>query len=211
MEKSHWNGKVWYAYGTSITSVKWGTYAPYLEKISGMQLKNCGIPGGGLTNLGGCSKGEVKAALMSLEDGKAEADLITLEVGANEGGAHGYKYDLGDDTLCGCLNQCLRYLQENTNAQIVVFPSVPTIYEPSTAKEYHDRIEKIREVCEINRVRFIDAGTGIGYARIARDKMYTHDQIHQTDLGGYNYARYIWSHLKNIPLWYTEIPEEDKL
>ena len=75
MEKSHWNGKLWYAYGTSITSVKWGTYAPYLEKISGMKLKNCGIPGGGLTNLGGCSKGEVKAALMSLEDGKAEAEL----------------------------------------------------------------------------------------------------------------------------------------
>ena len=211
MEMSHWNGKIWYAYGTSITSVSYGKYSQYLEKISGMKLHNCGIPGGGITNLGGCSKGGVKAAIMSLEDGKAEADLITFEIGANEGGAYGYKYDLGDNTLCGCLNQCIRYLQENTNAQIVVFPSVPTIYEPSTAQHYHDRIEKIREVCEINRVYFFDAGSGLGYARIAKDKTYTHDQIHQTDLGGYNYAGYIWSHLKDVPLWYTEIPEEDKL
>ena len=68
---SHWNGKVWYAYGTSITSVEVGKYAQYLEKISGMELHNRGIGGGGITNLGGYSKGQVKAAIMSLEDGKA--------------------------------------------------------------------------------------------------------------------------------------------
>ena len=211
MESSHWNGKVWYAYGTSITSVEVGKYAQYLEKISGMKLHNRGIGGGGVTNLGGYSKGQVKEAIMSLDDGKAEAELITLEIGANEGGAFGYKYDTWDNTFCGCLNQCIRYLQENTNAQIVVFPSVSTTSEPSTAEQYHDRIEKIREVCEINRVYFFDAGCGLGYARIAKDKTYTWDNIHQTDLGGYNYARYIWSHLKDVPLWYTEIPEEDKI
>lgn len=211
MEKSHWNGKLWYAYGTSITSVTYGKYAQYLEKISGMKLHNCGIPGGGITNLGGCSKGEVKAAIMSLEDGKAEADLITLEVGANEGSVHGDKYDIGDDTFCGCLNQCIRYLQQNTNAQIVVFPSVATKSEPSTAKHYHERVEKIREVCEINRVYYLGVGSGLGYARISNDTTYTRDNIHQTDLGGYNYARFIWSGLKNVPVWYTEIPEEDKI
>lgn len=208
MEMSHWNGKNWYAYGTSITSVSHGKYAQYLEKISGMKLHNCGIPGGGITNLGGCSKGEVKAAIMSLEDGKAEADLITFEIGANEGGPLGYKYDLGDDTFCGCLNQCIRYLQQNTNAQIVVFPSVATKSEPSTAKHYYERVEKIREVCEINRVYYLGVGSGLGYARISNDTTYTRDNIHQTDLGGYNYARFIWAGLKNVPLWYTEIPED---
>ena len=209
MENSHWNGKKWYAYGTSITSVKQGTYVPFLASLSGMEVKNFGIPGGGITNLGGYSKGQVKKAIMTLEDGKAEADLITLEVGANEGGAHGYKYDLGDDTFCGCLNQCIRYLQENTDAQIVVFPSVASTSEPSTAKQYYERVEKIREVCEINRVYFLGAQSGIGYARISKNRDYTLDNIHQTYLGGYNFARFIWSVLKNIPLWYTDIPKED--
>ena len=211
MENSHWNGKKWYAYGTSITSVAAGKYVPYLEKISGLNVKNLGIGGGGITNLGGYSKGQVKKAIMTLDDGKAEADLITLEVGANEGGAHGYKYDLGDDTFCGCLNQCIRYLQKNTNAQIVVFPSVATTNAPETMLQYYERVAKIREVCEINRVYFIDSGSGIGYARISNDKSYTKDNIHQADLGGFNFAMSIWSHLKNIPLWYTEIPEEYKL
>ena len=210
MEASHWNGKKWYAYGTSITSVKRGKYVPHLESFSGMEVKNLGIPGGGITNLGGCSSGQVKAAIMTLEDGKAEADLITFEVGANEGGPLGDKYDLGDDTFSGCLNQCIRYLQANTNAQIVVFASVATTAEPSEYKQYHERVEKIREVCALNRVYFLGSQSGLGYARISNDKTYTIDNIHQTDLGGYNYARFIWAGLKNIPLWYTEIPEEDR-
>ena len=211
MELSHWNGKIWHAYGTSITSVALGKYVQYLEKISGLKAHNHGIGGGGLTNLGGYSKGQVKKAVMTLDDGKAEADLITLEVGANEGGAHGYKYDTGDDTFCGCLNQCIRYLQKNTNAQIVVIPSIAPTNEINELKQYYERVEKMREVCEINRVYFLGVGSGIGHARITVDKSYTVDNIHQTDLGGYNFARFIWSQLKNIPLWYTEIPEEDRL
>ena len=180
---------------------------PYLKELSGMDAVNLGIPGGGLTNLGGYSKGQVKAAIMNLDDGKNTADLITLEVGANEGGAHGYKYDLGDDTFCGCLNQCIRYLQENTDAQIVVFPSVATINEPSTMPQYYERVEKIREVCEINRVYFIAPNSGLGYARIKNNKKYVKDNIHQTKLGGYNFAHSIWASLKNIPLWYSELPD----
>ena len=211
MEQSHWNGKLWNAYGTSITSVKQGKYVPYLEKISGMKVVNHGIPGGGITNLGGYSKGQVKSAIMTLDDGKAEADLITLEVGANEGGANGYKYDLDDTTFSGCLNQCLRYLLENTSAQIVVFPSVASTTDPNIAKQYYERVERIRECCEMNRVYFLGTGSGIAYSRLAKDKTYVLDNIHQTDLGGYNFARFIWSGLKNIPLWYTEIPEEDRI
>ena len=211
MEASHWNGKRWNAYGSSITSIKQGTYVPYLEKISGMKVTNLGIPGGGVTNLGGYSKGQVKRAIMTLDDGKAEADLITLEVGANEGGPHGYKYDMDDTTYCGCLNQCLRYLLENTNAQIVVLSSVATINDPVEMKYYYERVEKTREVCELNRVYFLGSQSGISFARISKDKTYVKDNIHQTDLGGYNLARFIWSSLKSIPLWYTEIPEEDRI
>ena len=90
----------------------------------------------------------------------------------------------------------------------MVFPSVASKSEPSTAKHYYERVEKIREVCEINRVYYLGVGSGLGYARISNDTTYTRDNIHQTDLGGYNYAQFIWSGLKNVPLWYTEIPED---
>ena len=35
---------------------------------------------------------------------------------------------------------------------------------------------------------------------------YNADQVHQTELGGYNFAQAIWSQLKNIPLFYKAIP-----
>lgn len=33
---NHWKGKLWYAYGTSMTSVKQGEYVPVVEKRSGL-------------------------------------------------------------------------------------------------------------------------------------------------------------------------------
>ena len=109
---NHWNGKLWYAYGTSMTSIKQGKYVPVVEKLSGLRVVNLGIPGGCLTP-DGYGKGNGKRAVMTLEDGKQDADLITLEVLPNEGKIVGDIYDTDDVSFCGCLNQCLRYLQEN--------------------------------------------------------------------------------------------------
>jgi hypothetical protein len=204
---NHWNDKKWYAYGTSITSTSQGKYANYLAQLSGLNLVNKGIAGGGITNLGGYSNGEVKEAIMNITDGKLEADLITFEVGANEGGTLGTKYDTDDSTFCGCLNQCIRYLQANTNAQIVVMYSVSTTTEPSEITDYYEREEKVREVCNINNVYYLGANSGLGYARISNNGTYTLDTIHQTNVGGYNLAQFIWSKLKNIPLWYSELPQ----
>lgn len=117
--ENHWQGKMRYAYGTSMTSVEQGEYVPFVEKLSGMTVVNRGIPGGSLTP-DGYGKGNNKAAVMTMEDGKIEADLITLEVLPNEGALVGDIYDTDDQSFCGCLNQCLRYLQENTGAQIVL-------------------------------------------------------------------------------------------
>lgn len=202
---NHWKNKIWYAYGTSITSIAQGNYVDKLENLSGMVATNKGIPGGGITNLGGFSKGQVKDAIMNVSDGKINADLITLEVGANEGGLIGDKYDKDDNSFCGCLNQCIRYLQENTNAQIVVMPSVSTKTEPSEAQEYYNRLAAIKSVCEINRVYYIDGCCGLGWAKIHNDAKYTVDNIHQSVLGGYILAKHIWSILRNIPTWTTNI------
>ena len=205
-EKSHWAGKLCYAYGTSLTSESWGKYIPFLQQLSEMKIVNLGIPAQGLTNLGGCSTGQTKAAVMNLQDGKEQADLILLEVGANEGGEIGDIFDLGDDTFCGCLNQCLRYLLQYTCAQIAVIPSVVPIAPPWERKDYYQRLLKTEEVCKINRVHFLGFANGLGQARIFEGQRFVWDNIHQTELGGKIWAQSIWSVLKNTPLFCSDIP-----
>ena len=36
---NHWNGKLWYAYGTSMTSVEVGKFVPVVAELSGMTVK----------------------------------------------------------------------------------------------------------------------------------------------------------------------------
>ena len=215
---NQWYGKKWYAYGTSLTSEAQGEYAPYVAQFSGMELTNKGIPGGGIVN-----NTYIKSSVMNTTDGKLEADLITLEVGANDGTATlGDIYDTSGSTFCGALNQCIRYLQANTTAQIVVINSTMSRYSVNDSSdlrppEYtygadnhtkYDQWKATREVCRLNSVPCIGFGdeSGMGYSRM--NDSYLKDQIHHTELGGYNLAQYVWSKLKNIPCWYAEIPIE---
>ncbi len=209
MPDNHWKNKLWYAYGTSMTSIQMGEYVPIVEKHSGLKVVNKGIPGGSLTS-DGLGKGNCKEQIMTLEDGKAEADLITVEVLPNEGACVGSIYDTDDASFCGCLNQCLRYLQENTNAQIVLIIMIGTNENPPeiitgrkiTQFEFAQIIEK---VAKLNSVPVINVfcESGFGYARV-KNRLYQHDQIHLNKLGGLNMGNFIWSKLKDIPLWITE-------
>lgn len=207
---NHWYGKTWYAYGTSMTSVQQGKYVPIVEKASGMKVVNYGIPGGSLTP-DGFGKGNTKRSIMNMEDGKAEADLITLEVLPNEGAKVGEIYDTDDESLCGCLNQCLRYLQENTKAQIVLIimiggsenpPEMPSDIRKITQFEFAQKIELVGK---LNSVPVINAfcESGFGYARV-KNKEYQLDNIHLNELGGLNMGNFVWSKLKDIPLWESE-------
>ena len=209
-DASHWQGKKWYAYGTSLTSTSRGQYAPTVAADLGLLLTNKGIVGGGLVD-----NGEIADAVMNITDGKLEADLITLEIGANDREATlGDPLDTGNDTFCGVLNQCIRYLQENTDAQIVVMSStVPKTYhdEPVTPDyefpggyNTYQMNTAIENVCKVNGVYYIPTseGLGLGYGRAKNDK-YVVDNIHHTKLGGFNLAQGIIGYLKNIPLWYS--------
>lgn len=207
---NHWEGKLWYAYGTSMTSIKQGKFVPVVEKLSGLRVVNKGIPGGCLTP-DGYGKGNVKRAVMTLEDGKGEADLITLEVLPNEGSIVGDIYDTDDASFCGCFNQCLRYLQEYTKAQIVVIimigandklPETPTATRKISQFEFAQKIEL---VAKLNCVPVINVfcESGFGYARV-KNRDYQLDTIHLNDLGGLNMGNFVWSKLKDIPLWETE-------
>lgn len=205
---NHWNGKLWYAYGTSMTSTQMGEFVPVVEKLSGMNAVNKGIPGGCLTP-DGYGKGNVKEVIMTLTDGKADADLITIDVLPNEGAVVGEIYDTDDNSFCGCFNQCLRFLQEHTKAQIVVIimiganensPETKCEKRKITAFEFSQKIEL---VAKLNSVPVINvfSESGFGYARV-KNRDYQVDNIHLNELGGLNMGNFIWSKLKDIPLWH---------
>lgn len=208
---SHWNGKTWYAYGTSMTSAEQGKFAPVVERLSGLVLHNKGIPGGSLAP-DGFDKGGVKKRIFDLEDGKKDADLITLEVLPNEGRVIGDIYDTDDQSFCGCLNQSIRFLQEHTRAQIVLILMVLSNETPPehihetwgmTRFEYAQKAERVGK---LNAVPVINvfAESGFGYARVKK-REYQLDNIHLNDLGGEIIGNFVWSKLKNIPLWLPEL------
>ena len=205
--QNHWNGKIWYAYGTSMTSVQQGKFVPTLEELSGLKVKNMGIPGGCLTP-DGYGKGNMKSAIMTLDDGKADADLITIEVLPNEGAKVGDIYDTDDESFCGCFNNALRYLQKNTRAQIVTIIMIGANNTPpdhiveKRGITNFEFAKKIESVSHLNGVPVINVlcESGLGYARVC-DKDYQVDHIHLNDLGGKIVGKFIWSKLKDIPNW----------
>lgn len=207
---NQWNGKLWYAYGTSMTSVKQGKYVPVVEALSGMTVVNLGIPGGCLTPDGN-GKGNVKRAVMNMDDGKEKADLITLEVLPNEGATVGNIYDTDDDSFCGCFNQCIRFLQENTKAQIVVIIMIGANDKAPETRNERRKItqfefaETIERVARLNGVPVINVfcDAGFGYARV-KEKKYQLDHIHLNELGGKNMGKFVWSRLKDVPTWEAE-------
>lgn len=217
---AHWNGKSWYAYGTSLTSTSQGKYVPYVAQFSGLNATNKGIPGGALV-----ANRNVYNALMDNTDGKINADLITIEVGANDASSTlGTPLDLENTTFCGSLNVCLENILKNCpKAQVVLMDSTRGRYASSGGSlsnpytldmttmggsTYLGRSEAIRQVAEANGIYYIPFGSGLGLGlyRELSGNLYNVDNIHHTDLGGYNLAQGIWGYLKNIPLWYTAIP-----
>jgi len=213
--RNHWEGKLWYAYGTSMTSVSRGKYVPVVQKLSGLRVVNKGIPGGCLTP-DGFGKGDTKRAVLDLTDGKTDADLITLEVLPNEGATVGDIYDTDDESFCGCLNQCLRFLQENTRAQIVLIIMIGSNNTPPEQKiekrgitqfEFANKIEQVGRLNSVPVINIFCQG-GFGYARV-KDHAYQKDNIHLNDLGGHNMGHFIWSKLKDIPLWEISLTEND--
>lgn len=192
-----------------MTSITQGNYVPVVEQLSGMTVVNNGIPGGSITpdGLGG---GNIKRAVMTLDDGKSEADLITVEVLPNEGAVVGNLYDTDDTSFCGCLNQCLRYLQEFTTAQIVLIVMIGGHdHPPETLSKrgipQFEFAEIIERVGKLNGVPVINTFTesGFGWGR-AKTRAYQTDHIHLNKLGGRNMGNFIWSKLQRIPLWESE-------
>ena len=142
---TQWQGKKWYCYGTSMTDnvstamgvpgTHCGHYSKYLAKYAGLEEHNFGRGGRGIVPALH-KKENIKDTTMRLDDGKAEADLITVELIPNDCGKAplGDVTDTSDDTFCGNLNQIIEYLllRRFCATVISVAPSLkgPCIQQP---------------------------------------------------------------------------------
>ena len=215
-----WRGKEWYAYGTSMTDESYSGYAVKLAAMTGMNIHNYGKGGSGI--IPSLHPGDnVKTRCMRTTDGKAAADLITVEVIPNDrNGTLGTATDTGDETFLGNLNQIIQYLQENCpKAQIVILtatrprtytseetqvPSSPTSANVTGWLNWEDGV---KEVCRRNCIQYWDGASncGLGYHRVKTEtsgNTYLRDNIHLTDVGAENLAYYFLNQLKNLPLWH---------
>ena len=79
--------------------------------------------------------------------------------------------------------------------------------------KYLERWQGIRDVCIKCGVHYIGLAdeSGMGWARLNNNMGidYNTDNIRHTDIGGFSLAVYMWSKLKDIPLWYTSVPKTD--
>ena len=213
-----WQGKKWYCYGTSMTDNKTlingyhsGTYTKYLAEYAGLEEHNYGKSGSGIIP---ALHGEdnIKSRAMRLSDGKAEADLITVEVIPNDAkGELGEPTDTGSDTFLGNLNQIIEYLLTNTNAVVIILIASRARYQhddPSvkffpTSEHVKKRLAweaAVETVCKMHGVQCWNgaAEAGLGYYRIAKDNALLQDQIHLTEKGGELLAKYFYGRLASI-------------
>ena len=214
-----WQGKKWYCYGTSMTdnsgsdpSAVTGMYSKYLAEYAGLEEHNFGKGGSGIVPSIHGTVDSIKTRCMRLDDGKAEADLITLEIIPNDAKSElGDVYDTSDETFCGNLNQILRYLLENTRAVVAVLIANRTRYEHlhpenqySPQSDYMKkriaREKAVEEICLIHGVPCFNASreANLGFYRVTGNNDYIRDQIHDTDEGGRILAQYYWGKLKNF-------------
>lgn len=214
-----WQGKKWYCYGTSMTdnsgsdpSAVTGMYSKYLAEYAGLEEHNFGKGGSGIVPSIHGTVDSIKTRCMRLDDGKAEADLITVEIIPNDAKAElGDVYDTCDETFCGNLNQVLRYLLENTRAVVAVLIANRTRHEHlhpenqySPQSDYMKkriaREKAVEEICLIHGVPCFNASreANLGFYRVIGNNDYIRDQIHDTDEGGRILAQYYWGRLKNL-------------
>ena len=228
---NYWKDKKWYCYGTSMTSNatskgrigtrpdgtayigKMGNYSKPLANLLGVREYNFGLGGVGIVPALHPEDNN-KLRTMRLDDGKAEADLITLEVIPNDFGYAelGSPTDLCDETFCGNLNQILKYLLKNTRATVAVLIATRARYDHNDigarytpcsdyVQEYIKWERATEMICRMHSVPCFNAAAecGLGYYRVEDDNgEYFNDQAHLTRRGGEILARYYYEKISGL-------------
>jgi len=214
---TQWNNKKWYAFGTSLTDDKYinaedglvtGKYTQYLADLSGMTCINNGIAGG---KIGGATHSILTKVLNTDVN---DADLITLEGFVNDFSNDlplGEVTDITPETLCGAIYLAVNHLQDSKAVVILITDSTGREYTLNSLNETVDyRVNRINKLGLTQRdynetiikmaqflgCRYIDAGAKSQINQWHPE--YLADHLHQSYLGGEQYAQTIWSELKDI-------------
>ena len=217
--RNPWKGKVWWAYGTSITDIgpndavgnngHSGKYPLSLEAYSELQRNNGAIGSGGILD----DKPDNRNYRLNILKTPYDTDLVTIETLPNDN----YTSKLGEigdtepSTICGALTQCFEYLTNSTRARIVLLivtgqihamnSETPTVnYKPyeSSRTNWKKAVDKITELANLYGVKVINADeNAIDWGRRKTGLTYR-DHIHLNYLGGEIYGKYIWEQLKNV-------------
>ena len=225
-QTNHWKNKKWIAFGTSITDTTYvnketgevtGKYVPYLVNMSEMTVENYGIAGGTLGRNGVWGgSGNILDKILNTD--VSNADLITIEGFVNDFAAGitiGNINDTENTTFYGSLYQAVNYCQKNSKAVVVLIGDttgrkytftgsvnhgVTVDYTYNSYKDnlgtyqssYNEAMKKFAEHCGCF---FID---GVKSEINCNHPEYLIDHLHHTELGGKQFAKTIWSELKNI-------------
>lgn len=218
-----WNGKKWCAFGTSITdmhrtigqdNLPTGKYVQFLANNSGLILDNKGISGGTISNGGvQTTTGDILTSILATD--VSGYDLITLEGFVNDFAASvpiGEITDTEKSTLCGAIYQAVTHFRSNSDALVCLITDntgqqftlstgvadYRRTKQNSNNKTQLDYNQAIIKMGQYLGVPVIDAG---GKSMVNENKaIYLSDHIHQSVLGGEQYAQTIWSELKLLQL-----------
>ena len=205
-----------------------GKYVPYLldlSKLSESDFVNRGISGGSIN-------GHILYYIRYYTSDEANADLITIEGAVNDfaraiplgnvGDTVPYTDTLlpdgtADGTFAGACYQAFTTALTNSPKAVVV------LLTETTGKNhvgYADYSQTRKNELDLTQWDYIDMTikvaefVGIPVIKCGQDSMinaqnpqYIADHIHHTYLGGYQYARTIWSKLKGIPLKALSVPD----
>ena len=218
IKDSHWAGKSWYCFGTSMSDINpdgvsgnngtMGKYPLVVDELSGLIRNNQAIGSGGICP-GAAHGGNVKTNIMNCP---YDVDLVTLECGLNDWGSVtlGTIGDTSNDTFIGNFTQCIQHLTYNTRAKVVLITMVGTTYTDATQTTrrspffknsfgyyYRDYLDAEIKICQMYGVEVIDAeANAMSNGRL--NKATVIDSIHLKPLGGEILGRYVWSKLKDI-------------
>ena len=227
-KNKQWEGKKWYAFGTSISDTTFsmpydlpgvtGKYPPYLVALSGLEHHNYALGGSRITNEATSDRDTILRRILSTD--LSDADLITIDGFVNDFGAceigdlESLTPDNVDDTtLFGAMFLAITHCLQNSNAvvclltdntgKIWITPQGQThpIDLRPWKKDGYGKTQNDYQDAMRKIAKYLGCyciDAGSMASINYCHPEYLQDTIHQSEAGGKQYANAIWSVLKDI-------------